>query len=60
MCVFVVLYYVIQDEQSFLHSCKWNGHTDVVSFLISKGVNINQLDRVSIVFHYSCVTTDNI
>ena len=60
MCVYMILYYVIQGDQSFLHPYAWNGHTDVCSFLISKGVNINQVDRVSIVFHYSCVTTDNI
>ena len=60
MCVFMKFYYVIQREESFLHSCAGsNGHTDVCSLLISKGVNINQVDRVSIVFHYSCVTTDN-
>ena len=58
MCVFMILYYILQDRWSFLHPCAWNGHTDVCSFLISKGVNINQVDRVSIVFHYSCVTTD--
>ena len=57
MCVFMVFYYIIQHGHSFLHSC---GPTDVCSFLISKGVNINQVNWVSIVFHYSCVTTDNI
>ena len=60
MCVFMLFYYVIQDGHSFLHTCTIYEHTDVCSFLISKGVNINQVDDVSIVFHYSCVITDNI
>ena len=58
--VFMIFYYIIQSEDSFLHICAAEGHTDVCSFLILKGANINQVDRVSIVFHYSCVTTDNI
>ena len=60
MCVYMILYYNIQDGDSFLHPYGLTGRTDVSRFLISKGVNINQVDRVSIVFHYSCVTTDNI
>ena len=60
MCVYMMFYYIIQHGYSFLHGCAVNGHTDVCIFLISKGVNINQVDEVSIVFHYSCVTTDNI
>ena len=60
MCVFMIFYYIIQGGKSFLHSIVVNGHTDVCSFLISKGANINQVDKVSIEFHYSCVTTDNI
>ena len=56
MCVYMILYYIIQYGYSFLHMCAANGHTDVCSFLISKGANINQVNRVSIVFHYSCVT----
>ena len=59
MFVFMMFFYIIQDGQSFLHQCAFHGHTDVISFLISKGVNINQVDEVSIVFHYSCVSTDN-
>ena len=60
MCVFMIFYYIIQSGRSFLHSCALNGHTDICIFLIFKGVNINELDVVSTVFHYSCVTTDNI
>ena len=60
MCVYMIFYYIIQSGYSFLHPCSYMGHTDVCSFLISRGANINQVDRVSIVFHYSCVTTDNI
>ena len=57
-CVYMIFYYIIQSEWSFLHISAANGHTDVCSFLILKGANINQVDRVSI--HCSCVTTDNI
>ena len=60
MCVFVIFYLIIQGGYSFLHTCALNRRSDVCSFLISRGVNINQVDVVSIVFHYSCVTTDNI
>ena len=60
MCVFMIFYYIIQRGKSFLHSSAVYGQTDVCSFLISKGANINQVDDVSIEFHYSCVTTDNI
>ena len=60
MCVYMILYYIVQSGYSFLHPCAYMGYTDVCSFLISRGANINQVDRVSIVFHYSCVTTDNI
>ena len=60
MCVYMIFYYIIQNGWSFLLICTANGHTDVCRFLITKGANINQVDRVSIVFHYSCVTTDNI
>ena len=60
MCVYMIFYYIIQFERSFLHSSAVNGQADVCNFLISKGVNINKVDTVSIVFHYSCVTTDNI
>ena len=59
MCVFMIFYYIIQSGKSFLHNSA-SGQTDVCSFLISKGANINQVDNVSIEFHYSCVTTDNI
>ena len=58
--VFTIFYYIIQNGYSFLHICAMEGHTDVCSFLILKGANINQVDEVGIVFHYSCVTTDNI
>ena len=58
--VSVIFSYIIQWGQSFLHICAFNGQTDVCGFLILKGANINQEDKVSIVFHYSCVTTDNI
>ena len=60
MCVFMIFYYIIQDGGSFLQTCGWNGRTDICHFLISKGANVNQVDKVSIVFHYSCVTTTNI
>ena len=60
MCLYMMLYYVIQGGWSFLHSSAASGKTDVCRFLISKGANINQVDEVSIEFHYSCVTTDNI
>ena len=60
MCVYMIFYYTIQFNRSFLHSSAVNGQADVCSFLISKGANINQVDMVSIVLHYSCVTTDNI
>ena len=60
MCIYMIFYYIIQWGWSFLHTCTFHGHTDVCSFLIPKGVNIDQVDEVSIVFHYSCVTTDNI
>ena len=60
MCVLMIFYYIIQSGYSFLHSSSIKGQADVCNFLISKGVNINQVDVVSIVFHYSCVTTDNI
>ena len=60
MCVYMIFYYVIQDGQSFLHKSADSGQTDICRFLISKGVNINQVDKVSVVFYYSCVTTDNI
>ena len=52
MCVYMIFYYVIQDGQSFLHKSADSGQTDICHFLISKGVNINQVDKVSIVFHY--------
>ena len=60
MCVFMIFYYIIQHGYSFLHISVVNGDTDICSFLISKGANINQVDVVSIEFHYSRVTTDNI
>ena len=60
MCVYMIFCYIIQNGYSFLHSSAVNGQTDICSFLFKKGVNINQVDRVSIVFHYSCVTTDYI
>ena len=56
----MILYYIIQGGTSFLHSCALGGNIDVSSLLITKGANINQVDLVSILFHYSCVTTDNI
>ena len=56
----MIFYYIIQWGWSFLHISAFQGQTDIISFLKSKGVNINQVDMVSIVFHYSCVTTDNI
>ena len=59
MCVYMIFYYIIQNGWSFLHSSAANRHTYVCRFLITKGANINQVDKVSIVFHYSCVTTDN-
>ena len=59
MCVYMIFYYIIQGGQSFLHSSAINGQADVCILLISKGANINQVNEVSIVFHYSCVTTDN-
>ena len=60
MCVYMIFYYIIQSGNSFLHLCAVNSQTDICRFLISKGANINQVNMVSIVFHYSCVTTDNI
>ena len=60
MCVYMIFYYIIQAGQSFLHTVVVNGRTDICRFLIAKGANIDQVDRVSIVLHYSCVTTDNI
>ena len=60
MCVFMIFYCIIQEWYSFLHICAINRHIDVIIFLISNGANINQVNMVSIVFHYSCVTTDNI
>ena len=51
MCVFMIFYYIIQAGYSFLHVCALNAHIDVCRFLISKGVNIDQVDEVSIVFH---------
>ena len=59
MCVYMILYYIIQAGASFLCGAA-NGQADVCIFLISKGANINQVTRVSMVLHYSCVTTDNI
>ena len=56
----VCFYDILQLGLSFLDCSAVKGHIDICSFLISKGANINQVDRVSIVFHYSCVTTDNI
>ena len=55
-----MIIYIIQSGWSFLHVSAAKGHTDVISFLIAKEAYINQVDWVSIVFHYSCVTTDNI
>ena len=52
MCVYTIFYYIVQGEYTFLHTSAAKGHTDVCSFLISKGVNISQVDKVSIVFHY--------
>ena len=60
MCVYMIFYYLIQGGQSCLHISGWEGHTDVCNFLLSKGANINQVDNVSIVFHYSYITTYNI
>ena len=60
MCVYMIFYYLIQSGKSFLHISAQNGHTDVCNFLLSKGANINQVDKVSIVFHYSYITTYNI
>ena len=54
MCVF----HTTQLGYSFLHISAANGHTDICSFLIEKGVNIHQVTEVSIVFHYSCIITD--
>ena len=51
MCVFMIFYYIIQCGRSFLHACIQYGRTDVCRFLISIGVNIDQVDEVSIVFH---------
>ena len=60
MCVYMIFYYLIQVGKSFLHSSAQNGQTDVCNFLLSKGANINQVNVVSIVFHYSYITTYNI
>ena len=60
MCVYMIFYYLVQGGDSFLHSSAWKGRTDVCNFLLSKGANINQVDTVSIVFHYSYITTYNI
>ena len=60
ICVYMIFYYLMQYGCSFLHISASQGNTDVCNFLISKGANINQVDEVSIVFHYSYITTYNI
>ena len=54
-CVFLL--YIIQYQMSFLHATAIKGHSDICKLLLANGININQVDGVSIVFHYSCVTT---
>ena len=49
--------YIIQNEWSFIHASSIRGHSDSCKLLLANGININQVDEVSIVFHYSCVTT---
>ena len=49
--------YIIQRQKSFLHAAAFNGDSDSCKLLLANGININQVDAVSIEFHYSCVTT---
>ena len=49
--------YFIQYQQSFLHAAATGGQSDSCKFLLANGININEVDWVSIEFHYSGVTT---